>query len=125
MLSTGISALQKILFSFFFIRQYVSQWEKHICIYVEMSFFNSKSKGCEMSSWCDTPEVKQIIEVIFITFLEDKLNLSITWFLLQHCSTESCLYTFMHLSCSVIHVVGFGTYSTGLLSCWGKAHGGF
>lgn len=82
-----------------------------------MNFFNDKSKGCEMPTWCETPEVKQIIELIFATVLEVKLNLIITCFLLQHCSTESCLYTSMHLSCSVIPVVGFVTWSVGLLSC--------
>lgn len=33
-----------------------------------------------MSSWCEIPEMKQIIEVIFVTFLEVKLNLIITFF---------------------------------------------
>lgn len=33
-----------------------------------------------MSGWCETPEVKQIVEVMFVTFLEVKLNLIITCF---------------------------------------------
>lgn len=67
MLSTGISALQKIFF--FFSHQTLRNSKGKAYLYLcGNELFNNKSKGCEIPSWCETPEVKQIIEVIFVTF---------------------------------------------------------